>query len=383
MTEIEKNKKKGRPSKTEKAIREGNQKTIDSFFKNEKVIPIKELIIEIRKRSQYSEAKVNELAESIKEVGLMNPVLITEDKKLVAGFHRILAFKKLGRKEIPYRMTTITDPLKLELQEIDENLVRGELIALEECEQLLRRKQIYEELHPDTKKGMKGGWHNVKTKKLENEKISLSRSKTFSKELANKMNVSQRTIQTKIKIARDIIQALRDCVRNTKIARRKGDLGKISKFSEEYQAELIDTINNMKKEDIIIDNLVTVESQHKLYENEKQNQENHKVIKTHEKNINSATEFFEDKIAYCDVKAYEYIREGDGTISFDKYRKLWNTDLWREGKQLKYVLNQLLGKNQPPFEDCSFHHESPYPWEHLFSRGIFILKSEHKKGGNL
>jgi len=37
-----------------------------------------------------------------------------------------------------------------------------------------RRKEIYELLHPETRQGTKGGWHNNKTEKLENANSALS-----------------------------------------------------------------------------------------------------------------------------------------------------------------------------------------------------------------
>ncbi len=43
--------------------------------------------------------------------------------------------------------------VQAELAEIDENIVRTRLNRQELCEQLLRRKEIYEMLHPETKVG--------------------------------------------------------------------------------------------------------------------------------------------------------------------------------------------------------------------------------------
>ena len=53
------------------------------------------------------EEDVRELAESIKDQGLLNPIVINKDKKLIAGGHRLAAYKMLAEQdpkylEIPY-----------------------------------------------------------------------------------------------------------------------------------------------------------------------------------------------------------------------------------------------------------------------------------------
>lgn len=48
------------------------------------------------KRRQLVQEKIQELAESIEQIGLLQPVLITPDKMLIAGLHRLEACKRLG-----------------------------------------------------------------------------------------------------------------------------------------------------------------------------------------------------------------------------------------------------------------------------------------------
>ena len=105
--------------------------------------------------------KVKELAESIKELGLLNPITVNEDGTLIAGMHRLEACKLLGYEEIKVNKINL-NLLLAELAEIDENLIRNELHWLESDKQLKRRKAIYEELHPETKQGTAGaiGKHN-------------------------------------------------------------------------------------------------------------------------------------------------------------------------------------------------------------------------------
>ena len=77
---------------------------------------------------------------------------IDQGHTLIAGLHRLEAAKLLGWAEIDCTVTSL-DGLQAELAEIDENFIRNDLSALEHGEMLLRRKEIYETLHPETRAG--------------------------------------------------------------------------------------------------------------------------------------------------------------------------------------------------------------------------------------
>ena len=114
-------------------------------------IKISDIKINTGRRDAEPKA-VEELARSIAAVGLMNPVTLDQNNTLVAGLHRLEAAKLLGWAEI--ECTAIgMDSVQAELAEIDENIVRTRLNRQELCEQLLRRKDLYEMLHPETKDG--------------------------------------------------------------------------------------------------------------------------------------------------------------------------------------------------------------------------------------
>src|SRR5574343_21952 len=105
-------------------------------------IPLDSIIISDRKRD-INEGRVAVLADSIKNIGLLQPIIVTTDYHLVAGLHRTNAYKKLGYTTIPAVFKTYNS-LDAELAEIDENLVRFELTDLERFIQVKRRKELYE-----------------------------------------------------------------------------------------------------------------------------------------------------------------------------------------------------------------------------------------------
>jgi sulfiredoxin len=66
-------------------------------------LPLGEIYVPARLRSTLEAQKVEELAESIIENGLQNPIHVRRDKTryvLVAGLHRLEATRALGEKTI-------------------------------------------------------------------------------------------------------------------------------------------------------------------------------------------------------------------------------------------------------------------------------------------
>lgn len=111
-------------------------------------IPVESIIVVDRKRD-INDARVTVLADSIKNIGLLQPIVVTKDYHLVAGLHRTGAFKKLGIPKIPAVFKEYST-IDAELAEIDENLVRFELTDMERSIQYKRRKEIYEHKYPQT-----------------------------------------------------------------------------------------------------------------------------------------------------------------------------------------------------------------------------------------
>jgi ParB family chromosome partitioning protein len=116
---------------------------------------------------KVSEGKLPGLVDSIRELGIINPLRVRpisvyengrpgEGWEVTAGSHRFEAASRLNMTELPCIVVQDSD-LHAELAMIDENLCRAELTPAEAALQTARRKEIYEILHPETKRGGNAG----------------------------------------------------------------------------------------------------------------------------------------------------------------------------------------------------------------------------------
>lgn len=197
-------------------------------------IAISEIKINSNRRA-IDKQKVKELSESIKEIGLINPITITENKELIAGVHRIEAVKMLDCAEIECSIVNL-EGLFAELAEIDENLIRNELHYIEHGKQLLRRKAIYEELYPDTKAGGDRKSEEIKRRNPSFDKLS------FVADTSAKTNKSQTVIKEELQIAHNIIPEVQETIKENDI--NKSDALKISRLEPEQQKKVIEQIVN-------------------------------------------------------------------------------------------------------------------------------------------
>ena len=172
-------------------------------------------------RRGIDEANVLNLIKSIREVGLLNPITITKDKKLIAGAHRIEAYKRMGFAEIECTVAEV-DGLKAELAEIDENLIRHNLNHIDEGEQLLRKKEIYEILYPETKASYNGGGFkgNQHKKEVTGTVLATTQRKSFVDDTADKMQITPSSIRKKIQIAKGLTPEVKNIVKENKIGEK-------------------------------------------------------------------------------------------------------------------------------------------------------------------
>ena len=87
-------------------------------------------------RMQFSEDELEELCQSIKEQGILQPLLVREENdgfELIAGERRLRAAKKAGLTQVPVVTKRIGDSKLLELS-IVENIQRANFNPIEESE---------------------------------------------------------------------------------------------------------------------------------------------------------------------------------------------------------------------------------------------------------
>lgn len=87
-------------------------------------------------RKEFSDEKLNELAESIRVHGVIQPLLVREFQnkyQLIAGERRLRASKLVGLTEVPIVIREMTDQTMMEVALV-ENLQREDLNPIEEAE---------------------------------------------------------------------------------------------------------------------------------------------------------------------------------------------------------------------------------------------------------
>ena len=191
-------------------------------------VKVADVIVQSRLRP-VSEAGVASLISSITETGVMKDAIHVRKKKdgnlhLLAGAHRIEAARQLGWDEIEAKVwTDVTDDWA-RLIEIDDNLAGAEMNALDTAVFLATRKEVYERLHPETKRGVAGA--------LARWDATEPSSVAFVKSTADKFGMTERQVykivSAGVKLGPDEVAKLRAAPRSVTLK----DLIEISKIGQ-------------------------------------------------------------------------------------------------------------------------------------------------------
>lgn len=199
-------------------------------------------------RRPVDDEKVRKLADSIKEVGLLNPpavrivetmVIDGEEEGgvpvLIHGRHRIQALKLLGRTEVECSVHDVDDD-DARLMEIDENIQRNEVVEPELGILFTERKRIYERKHPETRPTSEGGGgRNNATRRQIGDDIA----PRFTANTAASTGKSERVIQRSIQRVEELGEDNAKAIMGTSLA--KGvEMDALIKLPEPERKELIE-----------------------------------------------------------------------------------------------------------------------------------------------
>jgi len=179
-----------------------------------KAVRVVNIVVPPNRMRALRPEKVAEIAESIQERGLLQPIVVRprgrNSFRLVAGWHRLEAVRDLGHNTIRADILDGLDADAAQLAEIDENLIRADLSPAERALHVGKRKELYEKLHPETKRGAVGRGRN----RVAN--VGDSIVERFTKEAAKRTGKSERTVQreaeraSKVAVLSDIVRTSLD-----------------------------------------------------------------------------------------------------------------------------------------------------------------------------
>ena len=220
--------------------------------------PLDMIEVEDRLRA-VDEAAVEHIAESMGQRGQIYPIqVITIEPgrfRLITGAHRIAAAQKLGWTHIEAFLVDGLQEEEVRLLEIDENLCRAELNAIDKVHFFAQRKKIYQRLYPETKHGGDRKSleyrNNIKWQHLplddEGHDIPKTRPPSFVEDTAASTPWSPRTIRLYTRIGERLDSTLRHALANTPIARRLRDLETIADMKPDKQQALLQRLQTAQR----------------------------------------------------------------------------------------------------------------------------------------
>lgn len=177
-------------------------------------------------------AHVELIAASIAQTGLQSPVILRPEGnryRLVAGWHRLSAVRSLQWDSVDAIIQNLDDN-EARLVEIDENLMRRELSALDRAVFLAERKAIYDALHPETTKPGR--------RKKELSQTLRQFGERFSKQAAKRTGLSERTVQMSLELASKLTPEAREALRLSPVADNQAALLKLAELDADEQISI-------------------------------------------------------------------------------------------------------------------------------------------------
>lgn len=129
------------------------------------------------KRYREDFTGIEDLAESIKDKGLLQPITVSTDMVLLAGERRVRACKLAGLVKIPALVRKVEGEIDAREIELMENIFRKDFTWLEEANLIAEIDRLYKEKHIDWIPAAEGGsvkpgWSSRRTAELLGKSVS-------------------------------------------------------------------------------------------------------------------------------------------------------------------------------------------------------------------
>jgi ParB family chromosome partitioning protein len=182
------------------------------------------------------------LAKVIEQTGLQNPIQIMQvgnSFRLVAGAHRLAAFKRLGRQFIPanvYGPETDQPETEMRLQEIVENVARRELSPLDRAAHIAELKASLHRLYGEKRGG---------DRKTARSKVQTLQFWSLGADVAARMGLSERTIFADAALHEALPARVRDRLSQPQLrwlAENRAQLVQLSREKAEDQMAVLDLL---------------------------------------------------------------------------------------------------------------------------------------------
>lgn len=243
------------------------------YLKLEDIIPNR-----LQPRTEFDEEKLNELAESIKQYGIINPLLVRpvgNKYEIIAGERRYKASKLVGLTRVPVIITNMDDNTSAEVAVI-ENIQRQDLSALEEA-------KSYRKL--------------------------LDQNNITQEELAQKMSKSQSTIANKMRLL-NLCDEVQEALENNKISERHARaLLQLKDIND--QREVLDKIIKERLPVKATENLIKEKLQEKTLDSNQNVIENNIVPEPTLNSNNQEVLFGNDVVSIAELNKKELEKEND------------------------------------------------------------------------
>ncbi len=206
-----------------------------------KTLPIDKILVPERLR-EVEEDHAYMIAQSIGLHGLLNPVTVRATPRaerpytLVAGAHRRRACELIGMREIDV-MVVKADKVDGQMVEIEENVFRNELSALDRAIFVRRYRELWEEKHGKISAGgdkRSDEYHSVKLTEWSED----SAQGHFFARVAERMGLSRSAIERAQSIGKGLTPELRQVLRGTPSADNQRELLRLAKLEPDRQKQI-------------------------------------------------------------------------------------------------------------------------------------------------